>query len=145
MTRFAVLCGSAPDDFRQKKLVALHDFLTGTAGGAWNESEITVFPNGVHELMLESVLNNALDDAAEDDENEVLLYLCARAEADLHAELSDSCTAGVEAVRLGGHEIRREVLVYYGELAEKMGVGFTVRCDWDSEFAPEEALGYEAV
>ena len=145
MTRFAVLCGSASDDFRQKKLVALHDFLTSVAGGAWEEGEITVFPHGVPELMLESVLNNALDGAAEDDENEVLLYLCARAEADLHAELSDSAVAGVEIVRLGGHEIRREVIAYYAGLAKEMGVRLTVRYDCDGEFVPEGALGYEAV
>ena len=145
MTRFAVLCGSAPENFRQKKLAAMHDFLRGAADGRQAERDIAVFPAGVPELMLESVLNNALDGAAEDDENEVLLYLCARAEADLHAELSDSCTAGVEIVRLGGHEIRREVIAYYAGLAEKMGVRLTVRYDCDGEFVPEGALGCEAV
>ena len=146
MSCFAVLCGSAPENFRQKKLAAMHDFLRGAAGGSWAERDIVAFPGGVPELMLESVLNNALDEAAEDDGGEVLLYLCALTESDLHAELSGSCRGeSVSVVRLGGHEIRREVLAYYVGLAEKMGVKFTVRCDWDCELAPEEALGYEAV
>lgn len=35
MTRHAILCGSAPDGFTQKKINEMHDFLTSDAGGFW--------------------------------------------------------------------------------------------------------------
>ena len=59
MKRYAVLSGSAPENFRQKKLVEMHDFLTSAEGGTWKESEIFEIPNGIHELLFESVLNGA--------------------------------------------------------------------------------------
>ena len=144
MSRCAILCGSAPEDFRQQKLVAMHDFLVSEAGGAWQESEIVLFPNGVHELMLESILNGAFDDATEDD-GAVTLYLCAEREADLHAELSDCAVGGVEVVRLGKDEIRKDVIAYYTELAERLGVRFRVVYEADGELVRESELGYERV
>ena len=35
LTRHAILCGSAPDGFTQKKINEMHDFLTSDAGGFW--------------------------------------------------------------------------------------------------------------
>ena len=145
MTKYAVLCGFAPKGCRQKKLVDIHDFLTSTAGGAVPERNIVIFPNGVHELLLESALNGIFDAAAEEDESEVLLYLCAATEADLHAELSDSACAGVEVVRLGSDEVRKDVIAYYAELAEKLEIGFRMVYAADSELVSESALGYEKV
>ena len=40
----------------------MHDFLTREAGGFLPERNIVIFPNGVHELMLECVLNNAFNE-----------------------------------------------------------------------------------
>ena len=51
MTRYAILCGSAPDGFTQKKINEMHDFLTSDAGGFWAEKDIVIFPNGVTEAM----------------------------------------------------------------------------------------------
>ena len=56
MQRNAILCGSAPLGFTQKKLNEMHGFLISSAGGAWQEKEITIFPNGVSEAMLLFVL-----------------------------------------------------------------------------------------
>ena len=132
----------------------MHDFLVSESGGSLPERNIVIFPNGMHELMLESALNGAFDDAAgEDDEassdtesaGEVLLHLCALSESDLHAELSDSAIAGVEVVRLGNDEIRKDVIAYYEALAERMGIGFQVRYDADDELVSEAVLGYERV
>ena len=145
LARCALLCGSAPVDYQQAKLVAVHDFLVSKAGGAWREQEMLVFPNGVHELVLESALNGAFDAAAEEDGSEVLLYLCAVTEADLHAELSDSACAGVEVVRLGSDEVRTDVIAYYAELAARLEIGFRVVYEADSDFVSEEALGYENI
>ena len=145
MFHYAILCGSAPEGFQQKKLVAMHDYLTSEAGGSVSERNIIIFPNGVPELLLESVLNGVFDSAAEEDSSEVLLYFCAMTEADLNAELSDSYVSGVEVVRLGNDEIRKDVIAYYAALAEKMGIGFQVRYESDCELVREEVLGYERI
>lgn len=143
VSSYAILCGSAPADYRQKKLEDKCNFLSGEADGFAPKENVIIFPNGVHELMLESVLNNAFDEVAEDDDGEVLLYLCALEEADLHAELSDSVCEGVEVVRLGTDEIRKDVIAYYEGLAERLGIGFRVMYDSDCELVSEKALGYE--
>ena len=146
MTRCAVLCGSAPKNYFQKKLVDMHDFLTSDGGDPIPERNVIVFPNGVHELLLESVLNGVFDSAAEEDDGEVLLYFCARTESDLSAELSDSVCAGIEVIRLGDNEIRKEVIVYYTEtLADMLEVKCSVTYEADDEFVSEETLGYERI
>ncbi|MBQ7158681.1 MAG: hypothetical protein IJS09_04540 [Treponema sp.] len=146
MVHYAILCGSAPEGFRQKKLIALHDFLTSKEGGLLPERNIIIFPSGVHELMLECTLNNALDEAAEEDDGEVLLYFCTQTDADLHAELSDSSIEGVEVVRLGKDEIRKDVIAYYAEkLAGMLEVNCRVMYEADGELVSEESFGYERI
>lgn len=58
MPKFAVLCGSAPDGFSQKKLNEMKDFLASKEGGSWAKGGIVSFPNGVSEKTLETVLEN---------------------------------------------------------------------------------------
>lgn len=140
-----MLCGSAPEDFRQKKLVVMHDFLVSESGGLVPEHNIIIFPNGVNELLLESVLNGVFDEAAEEYDGEVFLYFCTNTQADLYAELSDSAVAGVKVVRLGKNEIRKDVIAYYAGLAERLGVRFRVVYEVDGELVSEEQLGYEWV
>jgi len=72
LTRSAILCGSAPDGFTQKKINEMHDFLTSEAGRFWAEKEITIFPNGVDEAMLSFVLERLRADKTE----QILLYIC---------------------------------------------------------------------
>ncbi len=72
MKRHAILCGSAPDGFTQKKINEMHDFLTSEASGFWAEKEITTFPNGVDEAMLSFVLERLKADKTE----QILLYIC---------------------------------------------------------------------
>ena len=129
LTRYALLCGSAPEDFRQKKLVAKYDSLVDESG--YEPGGIVVFPNGVHELLLESVLNGALDAAPD----ELLLYFCTMRLAAPDAEV----------VRLGTEEIRRDVIAYYAVLAEELGVRLRVEYEADAGLVSEESLGYERV
>ncbi|MBR1721996.1 MAG: hypothetical protein IJ727_05880 [Treponema sp.] len=177
MSKYAILCGSAPKGFRQRKVEDKYDFLMSIAGGKCQPGSIVAFPSGVSELFLEGLLNEAFEKAAdaEDDGDDacgteladalaeaapfagdeaslnvddgtmghVMLYLCARNKADLSAELSDCAVPGVEVVRLGEDEVRKEVIAYYADLAEKMGIGFLVDYDWDGEFVREEELGWE--
>ena len=72
MTRHAILCGSAPNGFTQKKINSMHDFLTSNEGGLWQEKDITIFPNGVTESMLTFVLNRLKSEKIE----KILLYIC---------------------------------------------------------------------
>ena len=96
MTRHAILCGSAPDGYTQKKINEMHDFLTGEAGGFWAEKEITIFPNGVCEAMLSFVLERLKADKTE----QILLYICTL------SPVAD----GDESVWLGGEEVRKSVI-----------------------------------
>lgn len=145
MKKYAILCGSAPNDYRQKKLEEKYDFLETKEG--FEPGSIVSFPNGVSELFLESVLNESFDKAADEDSDsgKVVLYLFAKAEADLNSVLSDSCVEGVKVVRLGDNEIRKDVLAYYADLAEKQEIDFQVVYDFDGEFISEEELGFEKV
>ena len=146
MLNYALLCGSAPDGFRQKKLVDMHNFLTSEAGGTLSQQNVIIFPNGVNELFLEGVLNSVFDSAVEEDDGEVLLYFCALTETDLHSELSDSACAGVEVVRLRENEIRKDVIAYYAEkLAGMLDVKCRVVYEADEKFVSEESLGYEKI
>ncbi|MBR1536801.1 MAG: hypothetical protein IJ630_07675 [Treponema sp.] len=150
MTCYAILCGSAPKGLCQKKLEDKYDFLEkGEADKSYELGNIVVFPCGVNELFLEGLLNEAFEKASDTEEDglsgQVLLYLCARTQADLSAELSDCSLHGVEVVRLGEDEIRKEVIAYYASLAEKVGVDFRVEYDWDGELIAEESLGWERV
>lgn len=96
MKKYAILCGSAPNDYRQKKLEEKYDFLETKEG--FEPGSIVSFPNGVSELFLESILNESFDKAVDDesDSGKVVLYIFAKTEADLRSELSDSYVEGVE-------------------------------------------------
>ena len=119
----------------------MHDFLAGREGGGVPEGNIVIFPNGVHELMLEAALNNVLDEAAEHaedggtEEAGVTLYFCTETPVADHED----------TLWLGGNEIRKEVVAYYAELAKKLGIGFQAVYDSDRELASEDDLGYAAV
>ena len=97
LKRSAILCGSAPDGFTQKKINEMHDFLTSEAGGSWAEKDIVIFPNGVSEVMLSFVLERLRADKTE----QILLYICTLS---LVADDDD------ESVWLGGEEIRKSVI-----------------------------------
>lgn len=140
MTRYALLCGSAPKDYRQKKLEDIHNELLNKG-----DSHVMAFANGIDELMLEYALNNILDGNAGEKASgardvSVLLYFCARTPEELRAKMAD---ADCDVVRLGENEIRRDVIAYYADLAKKCDVDFQVLYDSDRKMVSEESLGYE--
>lgn len=94
--RYAVLCGSAPDGRRQKKIAAMHSFLTSEEGGLWAEAEIIIFPNGVSGTMLSFVLERLRADGIE----YIFLYVCPL------SPVSDGDTS----VWLGGKEVERRMI-----------------------------------
>ena len=99
MTRYAILCGSAPDGFTQKKINEMHDFLTSDAGGFWAEKDIVIFPNGVTEAMLSFVLERLKADKTE----QILLYICT-----LSPVADDD-----KSVWLGGEKVRKSVIEFF--------------------------------
>ena len=96
MTRHAVLCGSAPLGFTQKKINEMHSFFISAEGGGWQEKEITVFPNGVSEALL----SFAIERLKSQKTDYILLYICAES----------AVSAGEKSVWLGGEEISRSVI-----------------------------------
>ncbi len=96
LKKYAILCGSAPDGFTQKKINEMHDFLTSEAGGFWAEKEITIFPNGVDEAMLSFMLERLKTDKTE----QILLYICTL------SPVADED----KSVRLGEDEVRKSVI-----------------------------------
>lgn len=96
MSHYAILCGSAPDGFTQKKINEMHDFLISSAGGFWAEKDILIFPNGVTEAMLSFVLERLKADKTE----QILLYICTL------SPVADED----KSVWLGGDEVRKSLI-----------------------------------
>lgn len=96
LKKYAILCGSAPRGFTQKKINEMYDFLTSSSGGAWAEKEIVFFPNGVDDAMLAFVLERLKADKAE----QILLYICTL------TPVADK----EKSVWLGGDEVRKSVI-----------------------------------
>ena len=96
LKKYAILCGSAPDGFTQKKINEMHEFLTSEAGGLWAEKNIAIFPNGVNEAMLSFVLERLKAEKTE----QIFLYICTL------TPVADED----KSVWLGGYEVRKSLI-----------------------------------
>lgn len=130
LTRYALLCGSAPAGFTQKKINEMHDFLVSEKGGSWNEKEIAVFPNGISEEMLCFSVENL---AAQKTEH-ILLYFCTL----------NSVSGKESSFFLGGEEIKKSAVQKLTD-SKNAKADFQVIYDWDAETESDESLGYEKV
>lgn len=164
MTRFAILCGSAPEDFRQKKFEEMFDFVSSKnkeRGG------IVSFPNGISEFMLEMVLNNSFKQLSNSSHSELVsesIKEILKQDVDdndslrvQHADIHNSnsillymCTCmpvknNEKSLWLGGEEIRRDVIEHYKALAEQLGIDMQVVIDSENEMVSEEKLGYKKI
>lgn len=129
MKRFAILCGEAPEDFKQQKLVQMHDFLLSGDGGHWDDKDIIEFPAGINAQFLRTVLENS----AAMDADEILLYICTK------LPVSDS----EPTFWIGGQEISRQIIL---DCQKKFpATGFQVIFDVGSALVSYDALGYEKV
>ena len=72
----AILIGCSKTDNRQKSLCEFYDFLLSNEGGAWEESELTIFPNGI-DL---SILKLSLKNLSEENTDFLLVYFCGKAQ-----------------------------------------------------------------
>ena len=96
LKKHAILCGSAPDGFTQKKINEMHDFLISETCGSWAEKDIMIFPNGVTEAMLSFMLERLKADKAE----QIFLYICTL------SPVADED----KSVWIGGEEVRKSVI-----------------------------------
>ena len=128
LTRYALLCGSAPNDYRQKKLNDLYDSLLETDG--WN---VTCMANGIDEFMLEYAFKNILSENAGGAVSGLLLYFCT----ETPVSESDS------SFWLGSWEIQKNTITHYSDWAKQSKLDFQVIYDSDREFVSEKDLGYE--
>ena len=129
MKKYAILCGSAQQGFRQKKMYDMYDFLLTDEGGAFLEGNICVFPNGINELMLECVLNSVIDG---DSEKSVILYFFT----------NSPISKDAKTFLLNDFEIRKDVLSYYADLAKKCDISWHVVYEVDQNFVNEQSLGF---
>ena len=104
MSKYALLCGSAPDGKIQKKIDSMYDSLLSENGGRYEENEIMIFPNGIDEASLVYVMNSLRMGGIE----QVLLYICTVTPV----ENSE------RTVWLGGNEIRKVIFEKPAKLAE---------------------------
>ncbi|MBQ3826480.1 MAG: hypothetical protein II811_10140, partial [Spirochaetaceae bacterium] len=109
MKRYAILCGSAKEDYEQTKISLMHEKLLADG---WAENEITIFPNGVNELFLEYALNNCV----EQNNAKIFLFFCA---------LSQDCIKD-DCITLGNDEIRKSVIAHYAAVVEMVGAEMQV-------------------
>ncbi len=172
MTKFTLLLGSAPEDFRQKKIEEMFGFLDSKRNKG---DSIVTFANGISELMLEAVLNNSMKQLANVGHFELADFRCRpHSDSESNKEMlkqvqhdgiskfqSDGfrkynsiflyiCTLqpveeNEKSIWLGGEEIRRDVILHYQGLATECGIDMQVIFDSDSEMASEEELGWEDV
>lgn len=131
MRKCAVLIGDAPKDFRQTKIEDMMDFLETKEGGEVKAGDSIVFPNGVSELMLETILNGIMDSKPD----HLFIYFCTR----------EPVRSGEEVIWCGGEEIRKDVIAYYQNLAEKDDINLQIIYDVQHDYVSDEELGYEKV
>lgn len=128
LNSYALLLGSAPEDYRQKKIEEMFDFLDSKKNAG---DSIVTFANGISELMLEAVLGNSL----RQNPSSILLYICTL------RPIGD----GEKSIWLGGEEIRCDVVSHYQKAAEDCGIDMQVVFDFDVEVVAEEEIGWEDV
>ena len=123
MTRYALLCGSAPQGKMQRKVDSMYDTLIA---GGWDERDIMVFPNGINEAALLYVLTNLRMSGL----GHLLIYVCTQ------TPVADS----ERTVWLGGNEIQKRILEQPASLAgfvradgaDDSDAGFEVQVVYDS-------------
>lgn len=133
MLKYAVLCGSAPDGFSQKKLNEMKDFLASKEGGSWAKGGIVSFPNGVSEKTLETVLENIKTQAENarleksgyenlgnslsiphDEEVSAGLRESSKVKLFLYICTLSPVSESEKSVWLGGEEVRKSVIEDFG-------------------------------
>jgi hypothetical protein len=131
MSKYAIVCADAPEDYRMKKVEDMLSFLETKEGGSIPSSNIISFPNGVSELFLEATIDRCINEETKS----ILLYFCTK------EPVSDSA----ETFFIGGEEIRKDVITHYQNLSKEAGFDLQIVFDVDHDLLSEDDLGYEKV
>ncbi len=156
MKNYALLLGSAPEGFSQKKLNDMRDTLASEKG-LWAKCGIVSFPNGASEKTLKHILEN-IKNEIENAKREKEAY-CNLAKA-IQIQKSESLQNGLQenakikillyictlspvadedkSVWLGGEEIRKSVIEEFCEFCRSSGNNVQVIYDCDRDFVPDE-------
>ena len=121
MSRYAFLLGSAPEGFQQKKFSQMYERLLSEG---YLEREITLFANGVDEILLEYAITNCITELKA---NQIILYICTTSE-----------TTSEDI-------IRKSVIDKYEDMADEAGIDMRVVYEADDEMISEDALGWERI
>ena len=167
MIKFALLFGSAPAGFCQKKLIEMKKSLASKNGGSWGEGGIVSFPNGASEGTLKIVFEN-IKTQAENLRDEKSGYkklknaLSLPCNKDISEEFFENCKIKIflyictlspveeseKSVWLGGEEVKKSVIDDFIEFPRALDVtcqdeigafnDIQVIYDSDREFVREE-------
>lgn len=157
MKYYALLLGSAPEGFRQKKLNEMRDFLASEKGGKWAKSGIVSFPNGASEKTLKTILEN-IKNEIENAKREASAYenlsnfLQISKNESLQNELQENkkfkillyiCTLSPvseneKSIWLDGEEIRKNVIEDFFEFCKSSGCNIQLIYDCDKDFVSNE-------
>ena len=132
MNTYAFLCGSAPEDYRQKKLIQMQDFLTCGSERSLPEKNVVIFPNGVDEFLLGYGLENVITGRAGNKADEIFIYICTERPV---SENDDT-------LWLRGSQIHKNFLSKMLTAANETGIGTQVVYDSCCDFVSEDDLGY---
>lgn len=156
MKNYALLLGSAPEGFSQKKLNDMLDLLASEKG-LWAKCGIVSFPNGASEKTLRHILENIKNEIEnakrekeaycnlanalqiqkseslqnklqENAEFKILLYICTL------SPISESD----KSIWLGGEEIRKSMVEVFCEFCRSSGSNIQVVYDSCRDFVPDE-------
>ena len=128
LSKYALLCGSAPDGMMQKKIDELYDSLLSENGGRYEENEIMIFPNGIDEASLVYVLNKLRMGGV----NQILLYICTVSPAE----------DWERTVWLGGNEIRKVIFEKPASLAGFLRGASAPAVSESTDFSKQESGGF---
>ena len=131
MSKYAIICGDAPDGFGMKKVEEMYTFLESKEGGSLSLSNIIGFPNGTSEFLLEATIDRCITDETKS----ILLYFCTK------EPVSDSA----KTFFLNGEEIRKDIIAHYQNLSKEAGFDLQIVFDVDRDIVSEDDLGYESV
>ena len=162
MKYYALLLGSAPEGFRQKKLNEILDFLASEKK-LWAKSGIISFPNGASEKTLKTVIENIkneienakrekeaycnLSNARQIQKNESLqngLKENAKFKILLYTCTLSPVAESEKSIWLGGEEIRKSVIEEFYEFCKRSGCNIQVIYDCDRNFSGDEETSDEA-
>lgn len=123
MSTIAIIIGSAPEGYRQKKIEEKCDSCFA------NDEEYVAFPNGIDETMLKSILHKVF----EKHPDQIIFYICTQ----------EPVKESNKTIKLGNSSVSKDFLLNYQKLTKDKGSNLTIGYDVCNDLLTLEELGYE--